>query len=87
MVYRYKRVAYLDTDVGQPEFTAPGFLSLTVVDKSVLGNLILIALTILAVCIPKTCFHNAVSVTYVFGLFFYFLESDWTVPCVKTPER
>lgn len=87
MVYRYKRVAYLDTDVGQPEFTAPGFLSLTVVDKSVLGNLILIALTILAVYIPKTCFHNAVSVTYVFGLFFYFLESDWTVPCVKTPER
>lgn len=67
--YRYKRVAYLDTDVGQPEFTAPGFLSLTVVDKSILGTLKLIALTSLAVCIPKTCFHNAISVTYVFGLF------------------
>lgn len=32
-VCRYRKVAYLDTDVGQPEFTAPGFLSLTVVDK------------------------------------------------------
>ncbi|CAA7039055.1 unnamed protein product [Microthlaspi erraticum] len=50
LLRRYKRVAYLDTDVGQPEFTPPGFLSLTVVDKSI-------------------------------------LESDWTVPCVKTPER
>ncbi|VVB13545.1 unnamed protein product [Arabis nemorensis] len=35
---KYERVAYLDTDVGQPEFTAPGFLSLTVVDKSSLGT-------------------------------------------------
>ncbi|CAN8256676.1 unnamed protein product [Cochlearia groenlandica] len=50
LLQRYKKVAYLDTDVGQPEFTAPGFLSLTVVDKSI-------------------------------------LESDWTIPCVKTPER
>lgn len=32
-VCRHRKVAYLDTDVGQPEFTAPGFLSLTVVDK------------------------------------------------------
>ena len=30
---RYKKVVYLDSDVGQPEFTPPGFLSLTVVDK------------------------------------------------------
>ncbi|KAF8115840.1 hypothetical protein N665_0025s0287 [Sinapis alba] len=34
LLQRYKRVAYLDIDVGQPEFTVPGFLSLTVVDKS-----------------------------------------------------
>lgn len=33
LLHRYKRVAYLDTDVGQPEFTPPGFLSLTIVDK------------------------------------------------------
>ncbi|EOY19330.1 hypothetical protein QUC31_006154 [Theobroma cacao] len=33
LLQRYQKVAYLDADVGQPEFTAPGFLSLTVVDK------------------------------------------------------
>ncbi|KAM6569841.1 hypothetical protein CsatB_017826 [Cannabis sativa] len=33
LLKRYKKVAYLDTDVGQSEFTTPGFLSLTVVDK------------------------------------------------------
>uniref|UniRef100_A0A2P2J8C3 Uncharacterized protein n=1 Tax=Rhizophora mucronata TaxID=61149 RepID=A0A2P2J8C3_RHIMU len=32
LLKRYRKVAYLDTDVGQPEFTAPGFLSFTVVD-------------------------------------------------------
>ncbi|KAK7259121.1 hypothetical protein RIF29_24719 [Crotalaria pallida] len=30
---RYTKVAYLDTDVGQPEFAPPGFLSLTIVDR------------------------------------------------------
>ncbi|GAB4850677.1 hypothetical protein Ancab_029988 [Ancistrocladus abbreviatus] len=30
---RFKKVAYLDTDVGQPEFTPPGCLSLTVIDE------------------------------------------------------
>lgn len=33
LLQRYRKVTYLDTDVGQPEFTPPGFLSLTVVDK------------------------------------------------------
>ncbi|MBA0834756.1 hypothetical protein Goarm_007083, partial [Gossypium armourianum] len=33
LLQRYGKVAYLDTDVGQPEFTVPGFVSLTVVDK------------------------------------------------------
>ncbi|XP_038723876.1 polynucleotide 5'-hydroxyl-kinase NOL9 isoform X2 [Tripterygium wilfordii] len=32
LLSRYRKVAYLDTDVGQSEFTTPGFLSLTVVD-------------------------------------------------------
>ncbi|XP_021855500.1 polynucleotide 5'-hydroxyl-kinase NOL9-like [Spinacia oleracea] len=31
---KYKRVAYLDTDVGQPEFTPPGCLSLTIIDEA-----------------------------------------------------
>ncbi|KAG9156401.1 hypothetical protein Leryth_023029 [Lithospermum erythrorhizon] len=34
LLQRYKKVAYLDTDVGQPEFTTPGLLSLTVIDQS-----------------------------------------------------
>ncbi|CAN6585263.1 unnamed protein product [Malus baccata var. baccata] len=33
LLRRYKKVGYLDTDVGQPEFSPPGFLSLTVVDE------------------------------------------------------
>ncbi|KAL2492812.1 Polynucleotide 5'-hydroxyl-kinase NOL9 [Abeliophyllum distichum] len=33
LLQRYSKVAYLDTDVGQTEFTPPGLLSLTVVDK------------------------------------------------------
>ncbi|KAK6924916.1 Polyribonucleotide 5'-hydroxyl-kinase Clp1, P-loop domain [Dillenia turbinata] len=33
LIQRYKKVAYLDTDVGQSEFTPPGCLSLTVIDK------------------------------------------------------
>ncbi|KAL1810288.1 hypothetical protein ACET3Z_027278 [Daucus carota] len=33
LLQSYERVAYLDTDVGQTEFTPPGFLSLTVIDK------------------------------------------------------
>lgn len=35
--YRYRRVAYMDTDVGQAEFTPPGCLSLTVIDEETLG--------------------------------------------------
>lgn len=35
---RYQKVAYLDTDVGQTEFTPPGFLSLTVIDQLTPGT-------------------------------------------------
>ncbi|KAK4052580.1 Polynucleotide 5'-hydroxyl-kinase grc3 [Microbotryomycetes sp. JL221] len=33
----YTSVAYLDTDLGQPEFTTPGFVSLTLVNQPLLG--------------------------------------------------
>ncbi|KAL3655334.1 hypothetical protein CASFOL_001120 [Castilleja foliolosa] len=33
LLQRHRKVAYLDTDVGQTEFTPPGLLSLTVIDK------------------------------------------------------
>lgn len=38
LVCRYKKVAYLDTDVGQAEFTPPGFVSVTIIDKVTPGN-------------------------------------------------
>lgn len=34
---RYRRVGYLDTDVGQPEFTTPGCVSLHIIDKQTPG--------------------------------------------------
>ncbi|KAJ4765959.1 Polynucleotide 5'-hydroxyl-kinase grc3 [Rhynchospora pubera] len=33
LLQRYRRVAYLDTDVGQPEFSPPGSMSLHIVDE------------------------------------------------------
>ncbi|KAJ6672472.1 hypothetical protein OIU85_013779 [Salix viminalis] len=50
LLQRYKRVGYLDTDVGQPEFTTTGFLSLTVVDKLTPD------LTIPCLKTPERCF-------------------------------
>lgn len=35
-------MAYLDTDVGQTEFTPPGLLSLTVIDRITPGALVLL---------------------------------------------
>ena len=35
---RFEHVAYLDTDLGQPDFTPPGIVSLSVLDRPVLGQ-------------------------------------------------
>ncbi|KAJ3694113.1 hypothetical protein LUZ60_009593 [Juncus effusus] len=35
LLHRYKRVGYLDTDVGQPEFSLPGFISLNIIDECI----------------------------------------------------
>ncbi|KAE8670783.1 Polynucleotide 5'-hydroxyl-kinase NOL9 [Hibiscus syriacus] len=51
LLQRYVKVAYLDTDVGQPEFTVPGFVSLTVVDK------ITPDLAIPCLKTPERCFY------------------------------
>jgi len=40
LLNKYTKVAYLDTDVGQPEFTPPAFLSLTIVHKVTSGMLV-----------------------------------------------
>ncbi|KAM0746371.1 hypothetical protein T439DRAFT_350618 [Meredithblackwellia eburnea MCA 4105] len=37
LLSRYDRVAYLDADLGQPEFTPSGFVSLNVVSEPILG--------------------------------------------------
>ncbi|BGP11033.1 Polynucleotide 5'-hydroxyl-kinase grc3 [Rhodotorula toruloides] len=37
LLERYEKVAYLDTDLGQPEFTPPGFVSLNVLSDPILG--------------------------------------------------
>ncbi|XP_062169545.1 polynucleotide 5'-hydroxyl-kinase NOL9 [Alnus glutinosa] len=50
LLQRYRKVAYLDTDVGQPEFTPPGFVSLTLVDKLTPD------LTIPCLKTPERCF-------------------------------
>ncbi|XP_031102332.1 polynucleotide 5'-hydroxyl-kinase NOL9 [Ipomoea triloba] len=50
LLNRYRKVAYLDTDVGQTEFTPPGFLSLTIIDK------IPADLTIPCLKTPERCF-------------------------------
>lgn len=38
LLTRCNKVAYLETDVGQPEFTPPGFVSLTIVNKVTPGS-------------------------------------------------
>lgn len=93
---QYLETAYLDTDVGQPEFTPPGFLSLTVVDKLSPGNLfmVLALLTILNLVISSSCFENFSGVL-VFVLcnlfsylssFFFFIELDLRIPCLNSKD-
>ncbi|GMH16825.1 hypothetical protein Nepgr_018666 [Nepenthes gracilis] len=77
LLLRYKRVAYLDTDVGQPEFTPPGCLSLTDIDK------ITPDLTIPCLKTPERCyFFGDISskrdpttyLNYVYALHDYYKE-------------
>ncbi|KAK9747979.1 hypothetical protein RND81_02G027800 [Saponaria officinalis] len=50
LLLRYKRIAYLDTDVGQPEFTPSGCLSLTIINQATLD------LTIPCLKTPERCY-------------------------------
>ncbi|KAL3528280.1 hypothetical protein ACH5RR_007602 [Cinchona calisaya] len=72
LLQRYKKVAYLDTDVGQTEFTPPGLLSLTLIDK------ITPDLTIPCLKTPERCFFfgdisskrdPTTYLTYIFDLY------------------
>ncbi|KAF0917270.1 hypothetical protein E2562_017449 [Oryza meyeriana var. granulata] len=77
LVGRYKKVAYLDTDVGQPEFTPPGFVSLHVLEEQAEDFKMLYLRT------PKRCFffgdvrankNPKLLLSYVFSLYDYFLK-------------
>ncbi|XP_061373521.1 polynucleotide 5'-hydroxyl-kinase NOL9-like isoform X2 [Gastrolobium bilobum] len=86
----YKKVAYFDTDVGQPEFTPPGCLSLTVVDK------VTPDLTIPCLKTPERClFFGDVSskrdpsayLNYVFAIYDYYRKKYCTLDKGENPIR
>uniref|UniRef100_A0A1D1Z8E7 Polynucleotide 5'-hydroxyl-kinase NOL9 n=1 Tax=Anthurium amnicola TaxID=1678845 RepID=A0A1D1Z8E7_9ARAE len=77
LLQRHKRVAYLDTDVGQPEFTPPGCLSLHVLHEQSPE------LTVLSLKTPVRClFFGATSskrdpkayLSSIFCLYDYFCK-------------
>ncbi|KAL1531788.1 polynucleotide 5'-hydroxyl-kinase NOL9-like [Salvia divinorum] len=79
LLQRHKRVAFLDTDVGQTEFTPPGLLALTVIDK------ITPDLTIPCVKTPARCFFfgdisskrdPAMYLTYIKALYDHYMETE-----------
>ncbi|KAL5747313.1 hypothetical protein ACOSP7_024310 [Xanthoceras sorbifolium] len=90
LLQRYRKVAYLDTDVGQPEFTAPGFLSLTVVDKLTPD------LTIPCLKTPERSFYfgdvsskrdPTAYLKYIFALYDYYRKEYWMLNKCESPGR
>ncbi|OQU81160.1 hypothetical protein SORBI_3006G020000 [Sorghum bicolor] len=86
----YKKVGYLDIDVGQPEFTPPGFVSLHVFEEKPKD------LTILYLRNPKRCFffgdicakrNPKLLLTYIFGLHDYFLQEFYCLGEVGNPKK
>ncbi|KAE9608478.1 putative polynucleotide 5'-hydroxyl-kinase [Lupinus albus] len=84
------KVAYLDTDVGQPEFTPPGFLSLTIVDR------VTPDLKIPCLKTPERClFFGDVSsktdpstyLNYLFAIYGYFRKEYCTSSKEEYPPR
>ncbi|KAK6153354.1 hypothetical protein DH2020_012993 [Rehmannia glutinosa] len=77
LLQRHKKVAYLDTDVGQTEFTPPGLLSLTIIDK------ITTDLTVPCLKTPERCFfYGDISskrdpttyLTYILALYDHYVK-------------
>ncbi|KAM3295561.1 hypothetical protein ACQJBY_038064 [Aegilops geniculata] len=90
LLARYKRVAYLDTDVGQPEFTPPGFVSLHVLEEQAKD------LTMLYLRAPKRCFffgdvaahkNPKLLLSYIFGLYDYFLKELYRFNEADNPHK
>jgi polynucleotide 5'-hydroxyl-kinase GRC3/NOL9 len=77
LLQRYRKVACLDTDVGQSEFTPPGCLSLTLLDKKTED------LAIPCLKTPERCFFfgdissrrdPAMYVKYIYALYDYYRQ-------------
>jgi len=88
--HRYRNVGYLDIDVGQPEFTPPGFVSLHVFEEQTKD------LTILYLRNPKRCFffgdacakrNPKLLLTYIFDLYDYFLKEFYCFRDVDNPKK
>ncbi|XP_044954230.1 polynucleotide 5'-hydroxyl-kinase NOL9-like [Hordeum vulgare subsp. vulgare] len=90
LIARYKRVAYLDTDVGQPEFTPPGFVSLHVLEEQAKD------LTMIYLRAPKRCFffgdvaahkNPKLLLSYIFGLYDYFIKELYRFNEADNPHK
>ncbi|KVH98815.1 polynucleotide 5'-hydroxyl-kinase NOL9 isoform X1 [Cynara cardunculus var. scolymus] len=86
LLRRYERVAYLDTDVGQPEFTPPGCLSLTVLDRE----------TIDLKFLPERCFFFGdisskrdpeIYLTYIFALYDHYHKQHHELSRSASPGK
>ncbi|XP_010936308.1 polynucleotide 5'-hydroxyl-kinase NOL9 [Elaeis guineensis] len=87
---RYKRVSYLDTDVGQPEFTTPGCVSLHIIDKQTPD------LTILYLKTPERCLFFGdicakkdpkVYLNCIFSLYDHFLSECYQSTELDNPAK
>lgn len=83
-------MAYLDTDVGQPEFTPPGFVSLHVLEEQTKD------LTMLYLRPPKRCFffgdvgahkNPKLLLSYISGLYDYFLQKLYCFNETDNPQK
>lgn len=90
LCYRYKKVAYLDTDVGQPEFTPPGFVSIHVLEEQAEDFKMLYLRT------PKRCFffgdcsakkNPKLLLSYIFSLYDYFLKELYRFEDTDNPNK
>ncbi|KQK00120.1 hypothetical protein BRADI_3g47450v3 [Brachypodium distachyon] len=90
LLERYQTVAYLDTDVGQPEFTPPGFVSLHVIEEPAKD------FTMLYLRSPKRCFffgdvcahkNPKLLLSCTFGLYDYFLKELYRFNEVDNPLK
>ncbi|KAJ3695017.1 hypothetical protein LUZ60_000394 [Juncus effusus] len=90
LLKRYEKVGYLDTDVGQPEFTTPGCVSFHIVENQTPD------LTVLSLKTPERCFFfgNTCSkadakgfLCYIFGLFDYFIKEYYQFENLDGPIK